>query len=249
MPIRIKCRDKPRDRTQPTEDTGLIAALADDPETYYTGSESSGPSASRLRTEDEPHYLGESPMSTANPHASAFEQFYKIALEYYVGGRAALLSGNSLITGNLLHHGVEMLLKGQLSKTVPLKHLKDQKKFGHKLSNLWPAFKGTFPSGDLTEFDTMIDELDKFEKIRYPDEILAHGASIAVGFGRGQPATSKGPGRTEPAYQIGVGDVDAFFARLLPLCGLNPKAYIGFLTRYGRDALTDGNNESKNWLA
>jgi len=35
MPIRTKCRAKPRHRAQPTEDTGLGASLADDPETCY----------------------------------------------------------------------------------------------------------------------------------------------------------------------------------------------------------------------
>jgi len=36
MPIRIECRDKPRDRAPPTEDSGLSAPLADDPEACYT---------------------------------------------------------------------------------------------------------------------------------------------------------------------------------------------------------------------
>ena len=36
MPIRIKRRDKQRDRVQPAEDTGLSAPLADDPEGCYT---------------------------------------------------------------------------------------------------------------------------------------------------------------------------------------------------------------------
>ncbi len=36
MPIRITCRDKPRDKTQPTEDKGLSAPLADDPDAWYT---------------------------------------------------------------------------------------------------------------------------------------------------------------------------------------------------------------------
>ena len=187
-------------------------------------------------------------MSTAQPHPGAFEHFYKIALEYYVSGRAALLCGNSLVTGPLLHHAVEMLLKGQLSKTTPLADLKNPKQFGHKLLNLWAAFKGLVPTEDLTEFDRMIDELEKFETIRYPDEILTRGAFIGLGFGRGKPATNMTPGRTEPEYQMGVGDVDAFFARLFPLCGLNPKAYFGFLSSWGRQVLTEGNAESKDWL-
>ena len=187
-------------------------------------------------------------MSAAQPHPGAFEHFYKIALEYYIGGRAALLRGNRLTTGNFFHHAVEMLLKGQLSKTIPLEDLKNPRKFGHKLPKLWIAFKGLFPTDNLTEFDTMIDELEKFEKIRYPDEMLAHGAGIGLGFGRGKPITSTTPGRTEPLYQTGMGDVDAFFARLFPLSRLNPKAYFGFLSPQGRQLLTEGNGEAKSWL-
>jgi hypothetical protein len=168
-----------------------------------------------------------------------FEYFYKIALEYYVSGRAALLCGNNLVTGNLLHHAVEMLLKGQLSKSIPLEDL--HTKFYYRLLDLWPAFKALFPTIDLTEFDSMIEGLEKFEKIRYPDEILRCGAFIGLAFGRGKPVTISG-------YQIGVGDVDAFFARLFPLCGLNPKAYFGFLSLMGIRVLTGENAESKDWL-
>ena len=105
------------------------------------------------------------------------------------GGRAAALSHCIFTTGNLLHHAVEMLLKGHLSKTVSLKDLASRKKFGHKLSNSWAAFKGDFPADDLTEFDAMIDALNEFENIRYPDEILAHGVMIGIGFGRSVPVT------------------------------------------------------------
>ena len=187
-------------------------------------------------------------ISTGQPHPSAFERFYKIALEYYVSGRAALLCGNSLITGNLLHNAVEMLLKGQLSKTIPLEDLKNPRKFGHRLPKLWTAFKGLFPTEELTEFNTMVYELEKFEDIRYPDELLDYGASIGLGYGRGNPVSSMTLGRTEPEYQIGVGDVDAFFARLFPLCRLNPKAYFSFLSPEGRRVLSEFNAESRDWL-
>ena len=36
MPMRVKRRDKPRDRAQPAEDTGLSAPLAGDSEACYT---------------------------------------------------------------------------------------------------------------------------------------------------------------------------------------------------------------------
>jgi hypothetical protein len=198
--------------------------------------------------EGDPRHLGGLSMSTAQAHPGAYKHFYKLALEYYVSGRAAVLCGNTRITGNLLHHAVEMLLKGHLSKTTPLKDLKSRQKFGHNLPKLWTAFKGLFPADDLTEFDTMIDELEKFEEIRYPDEILAHGVRIGLGFGRGKPITRTTPGRPEPVYQMGLGDVDAFFAQLFPLCRLNPRADFMFLSPGGREVLIEGNAESKNWL-
>jgi len=36
MPIRIRCRDRPRDRAQPTEDKGINATLAAIPMACYT---------------------------------------------------------------------------------------------------------------------------------------------------------------------------------------------------------------------
>lgn len=187
-------------------------------------------------------------MSISLPCPNAAEYFYKMALEYYIEGRGGVLCTNSLTTGNVLHHAVEMLLKGQLSKTLPLKDLKQPKKFGHNLLKLWKAFKDHFPSEDLAVFDPMIAELEKFEEIRYPDEIIDHGAVIAFGLGTGKLATNMTSGRAEPEYQIGVGDVDAFFSRLFPLCGINPKAYLQYLSALGKQILNEGNAVSGNWL-
>lgn len=187
-------------------------------------------------------------MSKAQRHPSA-ECFYKTALEYYVSGRAALHCLCSLVAGNLIHHAVEMLMKGKLSKTIPLEDLKKQ--FGHKLPKSWKAFKNLFPAENLTEFDAMIAELGRFEEIRYSDKILDDGVFIGLGFGRGKPSTidrGKPIERPEPEYQVGLGDVDAFFARLFSLCDLNPKAYFSFLSPQGRQALVEGNAESNDWL-
>ena len=185
-------------------------------------------------------------MST--PHPTAYEYFFKIALEYYVNGRAACISGCLFTTGNLLHHAVEMMLKGELSRTVPLADLKDNKQFGHWLPKCWTAFKALFPSEDLTEFDPMIAELDKFEKIRYPDHLLAKGASIGFGFGRGRVIQNMKIARPVPEYQMGIGDVDAFFARAIRLCHMNPQPYFSFLTETGREMLLKYNDEAKDWL-
>jgi hypothetical protein len=187
-------------------------------------------------------------MSTTAPHPDAYQQFYQTALEYYVAARAALFCRCTLVPGNLFHHAVEMLLKGQLSKTIPLKDLKNPKKFGHKLPLLWATFKNLFPTEDLSEFEQMIAELEEFESIRYPDKILKQGAQIGIGWGRGFSIGNTL--RNEHKYQVGMGDVDAFFGRLFPLCRINPKAYFPFLasSAEGLAAITTENAACKDWL-
>jgi len=94
----------------------------------------------------------------------------------------------------------------------------------------------------------MIPELDKFETIRYPDNLLANGACIGFGFGRGRVINTLTVTHPVPEYQMGIGDVDAFFARAIQLCHMNPKAYFGFLTEHGRETLTKYNDYAKDWL-
>ena len=53
-------------------------------------------------------------------HPRANEHLNKLALEYYVAARASLMCRGGFITGNLIHHAVELLLKDELSKTVSL---------------------------------------------------------------------------------------------------------------------------------
>ncbi len=179
------------------------------------------------------------------PHPNAYESFLKFAREYNGGGRAACLCGSVFIAGNLLHHAVEMLLKGELSKTVAMDDLKD--KYGHWLPKCWSGFKALFPAEDLSEFDPMIVELDRFEQIRYPNKLLKNGASIGIGFCRGRVILSSSMERPVPQYQMGVGDVDAFFARAMPLCHMNPRAYF-CLTAEGKEILRKYNDFAEKWL-
>jgi hypothetical protein len=123
-----------------------------------------------------------------------------------------------------------------------------REKFGHSLPKCWITFKRTFPGEDLTEFDTMIAELDKFEKIRYPDNLLIQGAGIGFGFGRWQPPIMS-CAKPVPQHTVAIGDVDAFFARAIKLCRMNPEAYFSFLTERGREMLTKYNDHANGWLS
>ena len=113
----------------------------------------------------------ETPMST--PHQDAWMYLFQTGMQYYIAGRAAARGRLIPVAGNLLHHGVEMLLKGELSKTLPLEEIKKQ--YGHLLVKTWSTFKAMHSGQDLSGFDQLIVDLDHFEKIRYPDEYLKHG--------------------------------------------------------------------------
>ena len=94
--------------------------------------------------------------------------FYSYGFQYYVAGRFAVIAQLSPVAANLLHHAIEMLLKGEL---VHLEE-KQRRDMGHDLTKLWPAYKKQMAVEDtLVSFDPIIEKLNKFEEIRYPDEM------------------------------------------------------------------------------
>jgi hypothetical protein len=94
--------------------------------------------------------MGVSPVAASNssPTHLADFHFFTLGIQYYVAGRQAALAGLMPITGNLFHHSVEMLLKGQLAKRLPLKTIKDS--YNHNLKKAWADFKAMFPQEGLT---------------------------------------------------------------------------------------------------
>ena len=52
------------------------------------------------------------------------EWFFRFGLQYLVAGRFSASSGLSPVGANLLHHALEMLLKGYLSSSMTLGELK-----------------------------------------------------------------------------------------------------------------------------
>jgi hypothetical protein len=177
----------------------------------------------------------------ATPPTKAPEYFFKVGLEYYVAGRAAAAAGLDLVAGNLLHHAVEMLLKGGLVQAKAPQLYKDRD--GHPLLMAWVAVKTLHPAEELAGFDQVITDLDRFEKIRYPDDILSNGAQLSVGWGRGPTQRPAKP----PLYQLEVNAVDKVVARLFRLLRINPRAYLGGLNPEARRALEFRNDECKGW--
>jgi hypothetical protein len=138
-----------------------------------------------------------------------------------------------------------MLLKGCLCQTVSLAEMKSR--FSHKLVSLWGAFKAAFPGADLSPFDDVVANLDRFEQIRYPDAIVARGVSITVGWG---PSHTFGATTDAflPCYKLSVSEMDDLMARIFSLYELDHRSYTAALNVEARRALETNNSHREVWF-
>lgn len=169
----------------------------------------------------------------------ALELFFGSATQYYVTGRFAVLSGQSPVAGNLLHHAVEMYLKGGLSKTHPLPQVK---RMAHDLPNIWAAFKAQFGSSTLDAFDDVIAALHQFEELRYPNAILAMGAVVRMGIER-MTTVVPSIARTEPEYELFVADVDALVRAIFTIVSVSPAFFFDALPINAKEYLLEMNRQ------
>ncbi len=107
--------------------------------------------------------------------------FISAGMHYYVAGRYAVFAGLNPTAANLLHHAIEMVLKGALAKKGM--DLRALKRLSHDLPEIWREFTAQYGI-DSSTFDGVIAELQKFETIRYPDEIVKHGLASAISRGK-----------------------------------------------------------------
>ena len=170
---------------------------------------------------------------------------FQFGLQYYIAGRGAAMAGLAPIAGNLMHHSVEMLIKSELSRSFPVRELKDR--FRHKLPDMWQALKAIQPDAGLTAFDETISGLETFEAIRYPETIREKGAAISIAWTSDKPAARTVVGPVLPEYFLYVPDVDAFVARMFELCSFAPAAF-GFLNGHAREALEYQSAVSRRWF-
>jgi hypothetical protein len=140
------------------------------------------------------------------PKEDAINEFFKFGSQYYVVGRYGVFAGLMPVAANLHHHAIEMFLKGALSKSMSLEELK--RKLGHRLPKIWKKFKVQANDPSLNRFDKIIKELNKFEDIRYPDEILRCGAGMMFDITKAGAAQSFIKGTKVPQYKLCLEDID-----------------------------------------
>jgi hypothetical protein len=166
------------------------------------------------------------------------EWFFRFGLQYLVAGRFSACAGVSPVGANLLHHALEMLLKGYLSSSMTLGELK---KAGHRLVKLWDLYKAKVGDASLNQYDGVVIDLDKFEEIRYPDKIVLSGMLVGYSFVRGErQLVNAGPGRREPVYKLLVAEIDELAKTIFESASINVSA-IDHLSEDARLYLTRWN--------
>ena len=185
-----------------------------------------------------------SPKPAKTEFPMADYHFYQMGLAYYAAGRFASSAALMPVNGNLLHHAVEMILKGFLTQTLSLEQMA-KNPYRHHLPSIWREFKRFHPSENLDGFDGLVDRIHEFDSIRYPDNVLKLGAVISTGFVSGNLVS--GPTPAQPVYQLSVTELDELMRTLFRLCGINPEAYFGHRTM-AVEAVERDNVSCQGWF-
>jgi hypothetical protein len=171
-------------------------------------------------------------------HGEALErQFFWLASQYYVAGRAAVFAGGAPVAGNLLHHAVEMLIKGALARHESTAQLRS---YGHRLPKLWKSFRLRYPIPTLASHEPTVRALEKFEKIRYPDAYVASGMFFSTPVCRPGTPTRRNFAAgtsTPPTYSVVLAEVDELVRSVYEAASLNPDFDFHRFTPEGRGIL------------
>ena len=175
---------------------------------------------------------------TSRRMEAARSEFFSTGTQYYVAGRYAVIVGLIPVAGNLLHHAVEMFLKGGLAASMELKELKD---LGHHLPKIWGSFKTRLGKDGFNRFDPAIDSLHAFEELRYPDSIVSRGAQMMMGV-TGTP-TLAGAAQIipTPSYELYLSQVDPLVGAVFEAASINPAFFMARLRPDAQKYLRDAN--------
>jgi hypothetical protein len=174
-------------------------------------------------------------------------EFFKLGIQYYAAARSAARSGFLPVCGNLSHHALEMFFKGRLINSHSMEDLKNR--FGHRQEKLWVAFKADMKT-DLEGFDGVIAAVNRFERLRYPEDLVINGAEIRLNWVPWKPLPGfEGSGFVKvPKYSLDVWEIDLLVATIFKVCSRNPKFFTGGMNAYAREAITYENEACGGWF-
>jgi hypothetical protein len=154
----------------------------------------------------------------------------RYGLEYYVSGRFATAHGFISVNANILHHGVELLLKACLAKDDPIEKIRlygnPKKGYYHDIVQLWQEFKLRQKVPPPVEFDAIVEGLHEFEHIRYPEFLIRDGAMIRIDIFDVENLPDENPGMREKQYALKLPQIDRLMGLLFAASGANPPAFL-----------------------
>lgn len=163
-------------------------------------------------------------MTTPVESERASREFFRSATHYYIAGRFSAISQFFPVCANLLHHAVEMYLKGALSAHLTLDELRT---FNHHLNKVWEKFKTVFSDPHHAQFDAAVSALHQFERLRYPDTVLREGMTCQFHLFRAHVIPPESPGSPmPPAYTLVLEDVDHLVKIIFDKANMNPGFFI-----------------------
>jgi hypothetical protein len=106
----------------------------------------------------------------------------------------------------------------------------------------WRRYKRERINPALNKFDQTIRDINKFERIRYPEEIFTLGMLAEIGFAR-SPPPSPGTGKPPRAerYVLALDEIDELVKLIFQIEGLNPQFFIGGLNEHAKRYLNHQN--------
>ena len=161
------------------------------------------------------------------------------ATQYYAAGRHASLAQLSPVNATLLHHAVELFLKGGLLSFLPLEEIESIR---HNLKRLWRTFAEHYQDSTLSEHKSAVGALQKFERIRYPDAEVLKGMTGQFAILREEFVTvSKTNSPSLPRFDLVLEDVDHLVLVILTIMNANPVAYYQCLSPVARQSINERN--------
>jgi len=178
-------------------------------------------------------------ISQADKDKSSAQSYWMHAVEYgihyYLAGRYSMYARLTPAAGNQMHHAVELLLKAHLALSDTWQQIikyGHRESYGHDLEKLWAEFKVRNPDPALAAHDDVIKELNKFEDIRYPDQLVGGGAMLSIGLHEVAPEHRTRPVELPPPapkptpehrrFYLELPRIDRLVQALFKACQYNP---------------------------